>query len=133
MKLLSTLMGQWTLINQGTDLNVLDWMFYDIWKSSYDTILRVSNGHLENLEMSGSFNARRKSPRIDRRFYWVKFIFSQSEHPNLENCLGIMTCVTSIDDYAKDMVHFVVFGTVQCTINFSVLQTEEFMSHLIFN
>ena len=103
MKLLSTLMGQWTPINQGTDLNVLDWMFYDIWKSSYDTILRVSNGHLENLEMSGSFNARRKSPGIDRRFYWVKFIFSQSEHPNLENFLGIMTCVKSIDDYAKDL------------------------------
>ena len=55
--------------------------------------LRVSSD-LENLEMSGKFDARRKSQGISkktrkvREFCCVKFIFSQSEHPNFENVLG---------------------------------------------
>ena len=43
---------------------------------------------LENPEMSGNFDARRKSQGIVRKFYCMKFIFSQSEHPHFENFLG---------------------------------------------
>ena len=49
---------------------------------------------LENLEMSGNFDARRKNQgkvsefkkkiRKAREFWCVKYIFSQSEHPNFE-------------------------------------------------
>ena len=46
--------------------------------------IRVSN-HLENLEMSGNFDAKIKSQGI---FCCAKFIFSQSEHPNVETFPG---------------------------------------------
>ena len=61
---------------------------------------RVSSD-LENLEMSGNFDARRKSLEKVREFLknkksqekvkefcCMEFIFSQSEHPNFENFLG---------------------------------------------
>ena len=65
-----------------------------------DTEIRVSSD-LENLEMSGNFEARRKSQETVRELKkedkksqgkvrelcCVKFIFGSSEHPNFENFL----------------------------------------------
>ena len=52
-----------------------------------DKRYRVSSD-LGNLEMSGNFDARRKSHGKVKEFCCVKFIFSQFEHPNFENFLG---------------------------------------------
>ena len=52
---------------------------------------------LENMEMSGNFDAgekvreffkNKKSKGKVREFRYVKFVFSQSEHPNFENFPG---------------------------------------------
>ena len=56
---------------------------------------------MENLEMSGNFDARRKSQGKAREFLkykkrqgkarefcYVKFVFNQSEHPNFEKFPG---------------------------------------------
>ena len=56
--------------------------------------LYIVSSDLQNLEMSGNFDAQRKSQGISmhrekvREFCWVKSIFNQSEHPNFENFLG---------------------------------------------
>ena len=55
---------------------------------------RVSSD-LENLKISGNFDARTKCQGKVREFCYVKFIFSQSEHPDFENFPGEHASISS--------------------------------------